>query len=464
MSRHDPAPDGGRDATAEALGSVRDTLAEGRQLLKHVEDSFHAAEGHVADAERRLVHLRRELREAQRAAVIAERIKTEFLRNMTHELRTPLNAILGYADLLIEGDDLPADVRAEHAQTLREHGKHLLALLSDIFDLSLLRAGEGAQPRTATSLRELVEPIADRVDTEARAKGIGFELAYLGALPTHIHTDPERFRKVLEKLLENAVQNTNVGGVRLMIRHVITAGRDEVQFDVVDTGQGISPASLERVFEAFEQADASMTRTLGGAGLGLTVAREMASVLGGTLSAESIEGHGSVFQLRVEAGDASELDLQRFAPWRSKQEEASTGGLLDELQGARLDSRVLYVDDGADNRRLISFILRKAGLQNELAENGQEALDRVERAEGEGRPFDLILMDLQMPVLDGFEATRRLRARGFDRPIIAVTAHALDEERTRALEAGCDQFVTKPISRRELLAVLVERLKNSPRS
>ncbi|MCY2961164.1 MAG: ATP-binding protein [Planctomycetota bacterium] len=370
------------------------------------------------------------------AAAAASRAKGEFLANMSHEIRTPMTAMLGFAELLLQ-DDLPAAERHEHLRTILRNGEHLLSLINDILDLSRIEAGRMAVEATACSPRTIVEEVVGLLGIRAQAKGIRFEVCVAPDVPPNVLADPVRLRQILMNLAGNAIKFTDAGGVILSVR--VEAG-PTLAFEIEDSGPGIPADRLGSLFQPFEQGDGSVTRRFGGTGLGLVISRRLAGLLGGTIDATSAPGSGSCFTLRLPmavTGIAS-------APIEPRPALPSGPRLGAPPEGGR----VLVVDDGRDNRRLVSAHLLRAGYEVELACDGQQAVDRA-LAGGPG--IDIVLMDMQMPVLDGYSATRELRDRGCEIPILAITAHAMTGDRERCLEAGCDGHLTKPIATTELL-------------
>jgi signal transduction histidine kinase/ActR/RegA family two-component response regulator len=409
----------------------------------------------------------RELREAKRRAEAATRAKSEFLANMSHELRTPMTAILGYTELLIEDGDLDRapSSRIEALRTLKRNGHHLLQVLTDILDLSKIEAGKIEVERLSTSPRELIADVEAVLRHMAAEKAIALEVRYEGPIPSRIQTDPTRLRQILMNLVGNAIKFTTLGGVRVVIRLVAGARGPLLSIAVSDTGPGIPPEALDRIFAAFSQADASTTRQFGGTGLGLTISRQLARLLGGDIQVDSLEGNGSTFTLTLDPGPLDGVESQadpalaRFRPFvPGGEEDDSTLGFIDAVSASQPDAHILVVEDGEDNRRLLTRTLQRAGFRVSYAENGEEGAERALSALSADQPFDVILMDMQMPVLDGYGATRLLRSRGYRGPIVALTAHAMKGDRERCIEAGCDDFATKPISRRELIAKVVAHL------
>ena len=401
------------------------------------------------DAQRALVS-------ARDAATSASRAKSLFVANVSHEIRTPMTAILGYTDVLAEPDLTEAE-RRDAIETLRRNGHHLLALINDMLDLSKIEAGGLEVRRSATSPISVAQHVAALLRERARAKGLSLDLELGADLPDTIYTDALRLQQILVNLVGNAIKFTEQGGVRLSVSHRASpiGGEGQISFEVIDSGIGIAPADRERVFAPFSQADPSESRRYGGTGLGLAISRGLAQQLGGKLDLESEVGRGSTFRLRISSGKpdggarpaTAALDAELVA------RDSSPQGSLPVLHG-----RVLVAEDGVDNQRLIERLLKRVGLEVTLAGDGRAAVDQALAAEAAGRPFGAVLMDMQMPALDGYAATQALRDAGFARPIIALSAHAMIEDRERCLAAGCDAFAAKPIDRRALIELLAEHL------
>ncbi len=410
-----------------------------------------------------------ELRQAKRKAEAAALAKIRFLANMSHELRTPMTAILGYTDSLLEEGDLeqaPPE-RIEQLNTLKRNGRHLMHILNDILDLSKIEASAIDVELVWVSPFVVLADIERLMRNSAESKHIALEFSYEGSIPSKIYTDPTRLRQILMNLVGNAVKFTESGGVRIVTKLERSAefGIEGVlHIAVSDTGCGLSPEALERIFDAFSQADASTTRRFGGTGLGLTISRQLAEMLRGDIEVESIEEQGSTFVLTIATGPIGGFPLitdpdSQAASGAEEDEESdateNTVVFLRRVQAQSPGVRVLLVEDGADNRRLISFTLKKAGFEVAQAENGEIGVELALAARDAGLPFDVVLMDMQMPVMDGYEATARLRQAGMATPIIALTAHAMSGDRQRCLEAGCDDFATKPIERKPLIRLIL---------
>ncbi|MEN6449499.1 MAG: ATP-binding protein, partial [Thermoguttaceae bacterium] len=384
-----------------------------------------------------------ELRAAKEAAEGANEAKSRFLANMSHEIRTPMTAILGYTDLLAE-PGVGETNRNNFLAIVRRNGEHLLALINDILDLSKIEAGKlSVQPRRCNLMR-LVADVTALVRPRAEQRGLELTVECQGELPETIVTDDARLRQALVNLVGNAVKFTELGGVRLAIAFLPQwrGQRPAIQFEVIDTGIGIRPEVLSQLFQPFVQGDSSVSRKFGGTGLGLAISRHIVEMLGGELTATSAWGRGSTFTLRLPAGDLRGVAMVPTPSDRSEEAARSEQVPAAPLAGVR----ILLAEDGYDNRELIRIMLQAAGAAVETVENGQEAV-----AWAEAERFDVVLMDMNMPVLDGYEATRILREHGYGRPILALTASALANDIDRCLHAGCDEHLTKPINRAKLI-------------
>ncbi|MCG3130304.1 MAG: Sensor histidine kinase RcsC [Phycisphaerae bacterium] len=402
-----------------------------------------------------------ELREATEAALSASRAKSEFLANMSHEIRTPMTSILGFSERLLE-PDLDAATREDAVQTLRRNAEHLLSLINDILDLSKIEAGKLVLESVSCSLVRVVLEVESLMSVRAKAKNLALNVAFEGRIPESIESDPSRLRQVLINLVGNAVKFTQQGAVSVTVRG--RAGDDAaagetfpIELVVRDTGIGMTDDVRRRLFEPFQQGDASLSRRFGGTGLGLAISRRLARLLGGDIQVRSEPDRGSEFVVHLSVRVPPGTRILDATTIRTVSEAAPTTAPTP-VDDDGLDCRILLAEDGADNQRLIRAILERAGATVEVVENGRLALDRALEAQDKGEAFDVILMDMQMPELDGYEATRRLRRAGYARPIIALTAHAMSHDRDRCLEAGCDAYETKPLRRQRLLQVIRAQL------
>ena len=394
----------------------------------------------------------RELDAARCAAEGASRAKTEFLANMSHEIRTPMTAIVGFAELL-EDPDLSARDRADHIRTIRRNGEHLISVINDILDLSKIEAGRIELSPEPCQLCRVVSDVAALMRVRAAGKNVELFVEYQFPVPETIRTDPLRLRQILVNLVGNAVKFTERGAVRIIVRSLVDGPEPRIEIAVHDTGIGIDARGLDRLFQPFSQADTSRTRRFGGTGLGLAISRRLANILGGAVDVESVPGKGSVFTLTLPVGDLRDVRMIENATEAFAEPEPPAARSSAALRG-----RILLAEDGPDNQRLIAFHLRRAGAEVVLANNGREAVVEALRARDAGTPFGLIFMDMQMPVLDGYDATRELRRAGYNLPIVALTAHAMSDERARCLACGCDGYETKPISAARLISAAAEHL------
>ena len=389
------------------------------------------------------------LRAARDAAEWASREKSRFLANVSHELRTPLTAILGFSDLMSE-PNLEPEERMRALEIIRRNGDHLMHLVNDLLDSSRIEAGRMEVVEVPCSPFEIIHDVVESCRVRARTRGLTLEVRYLTPLPEQIETDPMRVRQVLMNLVANAIKFTDSGSVTLEVSLV----RDDVpyqllQVDVIDTGIGIPESEIGSLFLPFRQVDSSSARRHGGSGIGLLISLRLAQLLGGTVElVESRESGGSRFRAKFGVGRLEEVPLV------DAESVQSVGAKRVRVAERPVSGRVLLAEDGVDNRELIARILRRAGAEVEAVGDGRQAVDRAQAALDEGRPFDWILMDMQMPVMDGYEATRELRARGYSGCIIALTAHAMEEDRQRCLRAGCDDYASKPVDRGALTAML----------
>jgi signal transduction histidine kinase/ActR/RegA family two-component response regulator len=384
-------------------------------------------------------------------AQAADRAKSEFLANMSHEIRTPMTAILGFADYL-DDSTLDRTGSQDALQTIKRNGEHLLAIINDILDLSKIESGKLVIEQVRCSPRQIVADVIELLQVRIAAKGLAATTHFDPRVPQHVLTDPTRLRQIVLNLVSNAVKFTETGGVQVIVRwRDQNESRPLLQIDVVDTGIGMTPDQMSRLFQPFTQADSSTTRRFGGSGLGLAISHRLAEMLGGTITASSVCGAGSTFQLLLPtpalAADGSDDSLRSSdSALRRQQKEPNR----QPLTGRRL----LLAEDAPDNQRLIMYVLRKAGADVTLAENGAVACELSLAAQHEGKPFDVVLMDMQMPIVDGYQAVKQLRQAGYHEPIIALTAHSMGSDRQVCLDAGCDDFATKPIDRARLISLI----------
>ncbi|MBN2447816.1 MAG: PAS domain-containing protein [Phycisphaerae bacterium] len=395
------------------------------------------------------------LRAAKLHAEAANRAKSEFLANMSHEIRTPMTAILGFADVLLEDSERgePPAEKVEAIRTIKRNGEHLLELINSILDLSKVEAGKLKVQHEACHPCQVVSEVVSLMQVRADGAGVKLRVEHDGPVPAFILTDPTRLRQILVNIVGNALKFTEQGSVTLLSR--VDAERSIMEFDIVDTGIGMTQEQAADLFKPFTQADTSATRRFGGTGLGLAISKRLAQLLGGDVNiARSSPGRGSCFRVAIATGPLGGVTMI------SDPHQATTCSCVADQPvkcvNNRLDGlRILVAEDGPDNQRLIGYFLGKAGAKVVIADNGQVALEAAMQADCNGTPFDTILMDMQMPVMDGPAATRELRRRGYRGAIIALTANAMEQDRDVCLAAGCDDYVRKPINRTELISAVL---------
>lgn len=382
------------------------------------------------------------LQRAVRETETANRAKSEFLANMSHEIRTPMTAILGYTDLILDPASNALDF-IEHAETIRNNAKHLMTVINDILDVSKIESGRLEIEQIPIDPISLVDEVIELMTPGAEQKGLEIRLTSRNEIPRYIITDPTRFRQILLNLMSNAIKFTPEGSIELELEYL--KAEDQLRVRCIDSGIGMTPDQRDRIasFESFSQADGSTARKYGGTGLGLKVSSMLADLLGGDLQIESEFDEGSTLILTISAG-AQIASLPQLRRTITDTPESGTSITNEALRGCH----VLLAEDGLDNQKLIRVLLKRAGAEITIVANGQLAIEAISN---DPNGFDLILMDIQMPEVDGHEATRQLRTGGCTLPIIALTAHAMPSDREKCLSVGCDAYLAKPINFEELI-------------
>jgi signal transduction histidine kinase/DNA-binding response OmpR family regulator len=387
-----------------------------------------------------------ELAKAKREVEIAYREKSEFLANMSHEIRTPMTAILGYAKLLKNPAISPKE-RDRFIEIIQRNGESLLLLINDVLDLSKIEAKRMVVEPQACSLWKIVDEVIGLMQHRAAEKGLSLAADYVYPLPDKIRTDPLRLRQILLNLVSNAVKFTNQGNVLVRVRWATAPGSPpRVEFEIADTGIGMTREVVGRLFRPFVQADASTARRFGGTGLGLAISGCLTQMLGGEIRVESEPGHGSTFILSIDPGSVNDATLCYASP--SGKETRGAGST--EPGGVRLSGRVLVAEDSEDVRQLVRLILEGVGLEVDCVASGRAALEYAMTSAVAGRSYDVILLDVQIPELDGCETARRLRQRGWHAPIVAFTSSVLPSDLQDCIEAGCNDCIAKPFQPEEL--------------
>ncbi|MBO6514522.1 MAG: CHASE domain-containing protein [Phycisphaerales bacterium] len=389
-------------------------------------------------------------------AQLANKAKSKFLANMSHEMRSPMSSVLGYTEVLHEmlDEGATADDMREAVGRIERAGSHLLMVVNDVLDLSKIESGKLPVNKVACEIGEILSEVVGTMGIKAEEAGLELGVRFETEVPRRIVADPYRVRQILLNLVGNAIKFTKEGGVRL----AVGCNEGRIWVSVHDTGVGMRSDRIEGLFEPFEQDHLSKEYSYNGTGLGLSISRQLAEMMDGELTATSVLGEGSVFTCTLPLEIPEEDVVDGSAEWGGvamihelpcRVRFESGEGLLEDIGG-----RVLVVEDGEDNQRLIGHYLRKAGVAAEFVYNGLEAVEMIEADPA----FDLIVMDMQMPVMDGYEATRTLRDRGCRIPILALTANAMSDDRQRCIDAGCDEYETKPVKRARLLRTVARMM------
>lgn len=422
---------------------------------KHAEQQLRLAKEQAERANREMEHLNARLETAAQQAnklaqeaMDASKAKSDFLATMSHEIRTPMNAILGFGELLME--ETLTQQQSDYVNMICNSGKTLLSLINDVLDMSKIEAGKLSVEIIETPLDVMLEEMESMFRPMAAKKGLELAVLQCEELPQTIQTDPTRLRQCLINLINNAIKFTEQGHVYLNVSRKQKNGKMYIQFDVEDTGIGISADKQQSVFEAFVQAEGSTTRKYGGTGLGLAITRKLSTLLGGDLTVFSQPGVGSIFTLTIEASGKLS-DTPQWNKYDRVEKLHAQPAVKSDTPAVK--TTVLLVEDNPVNQQLMKVILSRMGHEVTLAENGQQAVEAAEKT-----AFDIILMDIQMPVMNGLEATRALRQKGIKTPVIAVTANALKGDRDLCIQAGCDDYLSKPVDKDRLEELIARYL------
>jgi len=454
-----------------ALGSLdiqNEQLEATNQVVESTNESLRTYTKQLEDAGTAALNMMQDMEAARQQSESATRSKSEFLANMSHEIRTPMTAILGYAELLMD-PSYNEEQCLDAVQTIQKNGEHLLTIINDILDLSKIEAGKMTVDLAKCFPHQVLAEVQAMMRIRAQEKGLRFEVQCHGPIPQTIQSDATRLRQVLINLIGNAIKFTETGSVHVTMKmeQVTIDAEPRLCFEVIDTGIGLTREQLCRLFKPFTQADTSTTRRFGGTGLGLTISKRFAEMLGGGITVSRLPDQGTRFVVEIATGSLEGVKMIEqpieelvMTPTQntSSEVQAPNQTQIKPLEGVRL----LLAEDGMDNQRLITFHLEKAGAQVTLANNGQIAYEQAMSAMATGLVYDVILMDMQMPEMDGYEATTKLREQGYTRPIIALTAHAMAGDREKCLNAGCDDYATKPINKAILIATVRSHLTEQP--
>ena len=448
-----PVAEGRRDE----IGTLASAF---NRMAANLQKDYRTIEDRVAQQTQQLRTSNAELSAARETAYAHSRAKDEFLANMSHELRTPLTTIIGYADVLTTDPDLPAGKRQAHVTVVQRSARHLLSIINEVLDLASIEAGKLTIRIGEVDVARTLDEVVSELHPRAAEKGLSLSVTYEGPVPRHIQSDPMRLRQILINLVGNAIKFTESGSVRLRVclQPQSTANPDgrapqtpRLEFEVIDTGIGMTAEQIDGLFRRFGQVDTSPSRRYEGTGLGLAISQRLARMLGGDITVTSVPGQGSTFRVTVDPGPLSGAKMMTDPA----AEAIVTPANPADLTGLRL----LLAEDVPANQLMFTMILQRLGATVTAVGDGRAAIDAFHAAADADEPFDLVLMDMQMPGVDGYQATAQLRAAGVQTPIIALTAHARDSDRTACLAIGCSDFLSKPLDPAKLVGTIHKHLR-----
>ena len=426
-----------------ALREAERALQISEQQLKVSNKQLRANEQQLKAANKQLEAMVERSDLLAKEAISGNKAKSRFLANMSHEIRTPMNAIIGFTELL--ADEQLTDEQRKYINIVRDSGSNLLNLINDILDLSKIEANQFDTEITCCSLGQLLNSVELLMKPKVTKKGLDFKIKADNRLPAEICTDPPRLRQCLINLIGNAIKFTEQGHVHVNVSMQQEDGKALIRFDIEDTGIGIPDDKHKDIFESFIQADNTTGRKYGGTGLGLAITKQLAGLLDGKLSMTSQVSKGSVFSLFIPAG----VDINEQSLSDGYNADSKLNAKSDSFDQPELSGHVLVAEDSPTNQILIKSLLERLGLQVTIVEDGNEA-----RQKALTQQFDLIFMDMMMPHMNGYEATKAIRNEGVETAIIALTANAMKDDDKKCIEAGCDGYLAKPIDRRELLKTI----------
>ncbi|MDH5766811.1 MAG: ATP-binding protein, partial [Gammaproteobacteria bacterium] len=402
----------------------------GLDVTQQIKDQA-ALKMHKENLEHMIQKRTEELAAATLLAEDANQAKSQFLSNISHEIRTPLSMIIGFVETLHENEKTNPE-QAKLIDIIQTNSNHLRSIIDNVLDIAKIEANKLTVDHTPFNIIDIIEQINELSKPRANDKGLNFSIEYSNNIPTYIYGDSLRVKQIILNLCSNAIKFTRHGHVKICISY--HEEKNNIIISVKDTGIGLTPEQTEKLFQSFTQADTSTSRMYGGTGLGLSLSRQLAELMGGSLGVSSVYCKGSNFTLILPAGDIQTASTTKVS-----------NNSAQPLQMLPLKGHILIVDDTPDMQELIAMHLTRMGLNYDFADNGMSAIKQAKH-----HKYDLILMDIQMPIMDGLEATAKLRRNGYNNPVIALTANALLSEKEQCLNSGFNEYVTKPIDRWQL--------------